>query len=75
MPIAKITGQGLFGIGLSVALLWSCLIGERILLRDADAGRSRVVRELKRLQQRSPQPIRVNAPVPMRGQRDPTALA
>jgi hypothetical protein len=50
MPIAKITGQGLAAIALSVALLWSCLIGERVLVRRASAERVLVMRDLKRLQ-------------------------
>jgi hypothetical protein len=31
MPVAKISGQGLFAIACSVALLWSYLIGERVM--------------------------------------------
>ena len=50
MPIAKITGQGLAAIALSVALLWSCLIGERVMVRRASAERALVMRDLQHMQ-------------------------
>jgi hypothetical protein len=50
MPIAKITGQGLAAIALSVALLWSCVIGERVMVRRASAERALVMRDLQRMQ-------------------------
>ena len=50
MPIAKITGPGLAAIALSVALLWSCLIGERVMVRRAYAERAVVMRDLLRMQ-------------------------
>ena len=50
MPIAKITGQGLAAIAVSVALLWSCLIGERVMVRRASAERTLVMRDLQRMQ-------------------------
>jgi len=50
VPIAKITGQGLAAIALSVALLWSCLIGERVTVRRASAERTLVMRDLQRMQ-------------------------
>jgi len=50
MPIAKITGQGLAAIALSVALLWSCLIGERLMVRHASTERTLVMRDLQRMQ-------------------------
>lgn len=50
MPIAKITGQGLAGIALCVALLWSCFIGERLLVRQALAQRAQLMRELHQMQ-------------------------
>jgi hypothetical protein len=52
MPIAKITGQGLLAIALSVALLWICLIGERIMIRRANLERARLMQEIERFQQR-----------------------
>jgi hypothetical protein len=50
VPIAKITGQGLAAIALSVALLWGCLISERVMLRRASAERTLVMRDLQRMQ-------------------------
>lgn len=49
MPIAKITGQGLSAIALSVALLWGCWMEERAVLRRADRERVEVLRDLQRL--------------------------
>jgi hypothetical protein len=68
MPIAKITGQGLFTIALSVALLWCCLIGERVLVHHAFTERVRVIHEMDRLQ-RQRRPIPVNTPAPLRQRR------
>jgi hypothetical protein len=57
MPVVKITGQGLFAIGLSVALLWACLIGERLMLRNATSRRVRVLHQIEKLQRKAhPQP-------------------
>ena len=50
MPIAKITGQGLAAIALSVALLWGVFVGERLTVRQAQAQQARVMRELQELQ-------------------------
>ena len=50
MPIARITGQGLVAIALSVALLWACFIGERLMVRRSLAQRYQVMRELRRMQ-------------------------
>jgi hypothetical protein len=63
MPMAKITGQGLFAIALSVALLWGCLIGERIMLRHAASRRVRVLHQIERLR-RAPHPMPAAAPLP-----------
>jgi hypothetical protein len=65
MPIAKITGQGLAAIALSVALLWACLVGERMTLNKAVVRRAQVMRELKRMQirhQTQPASIPVQRP-------------
>jgi len=65
MPIARITGQGLAAIALSVALLWACFIGERLTLRHAIDERAQLMRELRRMQRgRGVQPV--SAPVPRR---------
>ena len=64
MPIAKITGQGLAAIALSVALLWGCFIGERLIVRNALDQRAQLMRELHRMQRdRQAQPV--SAPAPM----------
>lgn len=64
MPVAKITGQGLFAIACSVALLWSCLIGERVLQRNAGSERLRALRGIEQLQQRQSRPTPVTVPMP-----------
>jgi hypothetical protein len=61
MPIAKITGQGLVAIALSVFLLWGFVLGQRALERRAYAERAQVLREI-RMQQRRPRPIPVSLP-------------
>ena len=73
MPIVKITGPGLSAIGLSVAVLWGCLIGERIITRDANRERTRVVRELEQMRlERQASPV--SAPVQHRVLRAPMTL-
>src|SRR5208283_2835010 len=73
MPIAKITGQGLSAMGLAVALLWGCLIGERVITRDAIRERVRVVRELEQMRlERHASPASV--PLRRRAGRSPMAL-
>ena len=63
MPIAKITGQGLAAIALSVALLWACFIGERLLVRQSLDQRAQLMRELHQMQRdRRTQPV--SAPTP-----------
>lgn len=63
MPIARITGQGLAAIALSVALLWAYLIGARVTVREAAAQQAQVMRELHQLQ-RSRQMEPASAPAP-----------
>jgi hypothetical protein len=62
MPIAKITGQGLAAIALSVALLWSCFIGERLMVRHASARQAQLLRELHLLQRNNHRTEPVSAP-------------
>lgn len=68
MPIARITGQGLAAIALAVALLWACLLVERLMMKQSFAQRAQVMRELRRLQlQHSTQPASTPiVPVPRR---------
>ena len=59
MPVAKITGQGLFAIGCAVALLWGSLAAERGMMRRAYAERAAVMRGLEtRQRRRAPQRVR-----------------
>jgi hypothetical protein len=63
MPIAKITGQGLAAIALSVALLWTCLIGEKVIVRHAAARQAQSMRELHELRRsRHTQPVSTPTP-------------
>ncbi len=65
VPVAKITGQGLFAIGCAVALLWICFVAERVMMARAYAERADVMRSLEPLQRkRSPHPV--SDPVPFR---------
>lgn len=73
MPVAKISGQGLYAIACSVALLWGCLIGERVMLRHAASERVRVLHEIEQLQRRS-RPTPTIAPLPSSA-RIPTVTA
>lgn len=64
MAIAKITGQGLLAITLSVVALWGCILSERVTMRQAKRERAQVVREIYRLRQRAQQPQPASAPKP-----------
>jgi len=68
VPIAKLTGSGLAAIACSVALLWGCIIGERVKRRDAFDERERVVREVK-LMQRRIRSVPVSEPSPFQHRR------
>jgi hypothetical protein len=50
MPIARITGQGLAAIALSVAILWGCFVSERLIVNSSYARRAQVMRELRQMQ-------------------------
>ena len=52
MPIARITTSGLAAMAMSVLLLWSCLIAERLTSRNAARDERRVLREMNMLRQR-----------------------
>ena len=49
----------------SVILLWSCLIGERIMVRNAIREETQVLREMRLLRQRQ-RSMPADAPVPLR---------
>lgn len=60
MAVAKITGQGLTAIAVSVGLLWGCLVGERLIVRQANAEASRTMYELRVMKlRRDTQPVAV----------------
>ncbi len=63
MPIAKITGQGLTSIAILVALLWTCLIGERLLAGRTYAETVETVRAILQLRRKTrEQPAAAPAP-------------
>jgi hypothetical protein len=76
MPFARITGQGMSAIALSVALLWGCLIAQRVITRTATDGRARALQEIRMLRLRNrrepastpapPLPWRSPATIPVR---------
>ena len=53
MLFARITGQGMSAIALSVALLWGCLIAQRVITRTAADGRARALQEIRTLRLRN----------------------
>jgi hypothetical protein len=61
MPIARISGEGLAAIALSVAVLWGCVIGQRTMAQRAYAERVQVLRNSPRLEVR-PRTIPASAP-------------
>ena len=63
MPIAKITGQGLATIACSVALLWTCVIAQRVADRNASTERARVIREVRQLQRQRTAPVSEPSPL------------
>ena len=63
MPIARITGPGLAAIAIAVALLWGCVIGERVMVRRALAERARILRDIQLLQRRQrAEPVSLPSP-------------
>jgi hypothetical protein len=68
MPVAKITEQSMFVIALCVALLWSCLIGEHLMLHRAETERVRILHHMERLRTK-PRPVPVNVPMPAASRR------
>jgi hypothetical protein len=68
VSVAKITGQGLTSIAILVALLWTCAIGERVILGRANAGAAQVIRAMRELRLRN---RRAPAATPQRPPRRP----
>jgi hypothetical protein len=63
MPLLKITAQGLSAIGLSVALLWTCLFAEHVIVKRTELENTRILRDLELLQRKT-RPVPVSVPVP-----------
>jgi len=63
MPIAKITGQGLATIACSVGLLWTCVIVQRVSQVQAYTERTRVMHEVRELQQQRSVPVSDPSPL------------
>jgi hypothetical protein len=53
VSVAKITGQGLTSIAILVVLLWTCLIGQRVILGRANADAVQVMRAMRDLRSKS----------------------
>jgi len=68
VPIARITTPGLTAMAVSVVLLWSCLIAERIMVRTAVRDETRVLREMNLLRQRQ-RSLPADEPTPQRPRR------
>lgn len=50
MPLLKITGQGLYSIAALTAILWGCLIVERLTIAHARADGDRALEQIRVLQ-------------------------
>ena len=49
MTMAAITKQGLVAIAILVAVLWGCLVSERLTVRKANLEMGRVLREMREM--------------------------
>ena len=50
MQFAKITGAGLSSIALLVTVLWGCIVGEHLILRNANRDFSQAMAQIHELQ-------------------------
>jgi len=73
LPVAKITGQGLTSIAIVVALLWTCVIGERLIRGSAAAEAAQVMRDMRQLRLKNRQ-LPAAAPARPRPVRPQTAI-
>lgn len=53
VAITKITGQGLISIAILVAVLWACVIGERVIAGRANDGAAQALRAMRTLQMKN----------------------
>jgi hypothetical protein len=74
VPIAKITGHGLVAIALSVGVLWGCVICDHFQRQSAMEERTRVMREVRRMQL-PVHPVPVSEPSPLLLPRRPHVTA
>jgi hypothetical protein len=63
MPAAKITTNGLAAMAFSVALLWGCVVGERVTVRRAQQQCARALHDIRLLKQRN-RSLPVHTPAP-----------
>lgn len=68
LPIARITGHGLSAMALAVAMLWGCLVGQRIIVHNAAAQQAQALREIRQLRQQRfrSEPVRTPLLAPRR---------
>ncbi len=52
MAITKITGAGLGSIAILVAMLWGCIVGERLIVQRANRELAGAMSEIRQLQKR-----------------------
>jgi len=61
MTIAKISGQGLTSIAILVALLWACVLGERVIGERARTSAAETLAAMRNLRNQN-RPARWTAP-------------
>lgn len=63
MAIAKITGPGLKSIAMLVLLLWGCIVGEHVIVKQANMEAYRALQDIRSLQlQKRAEPVSVPKP-------------
>jgi len=62
MTVFGVTRHGLAGMAISVALLWGCLLSERMIVRHAAVEQARALRTIQSLRDR--QALPVSSPIP-----------
>ena len=55
MAIARITRQGLTSIAVLVVLLWTCALGERLIVRRANFETAQTLRDMRSLRMKNRQ--------------------
>ena len=68
MVLAKITGAGLSSIALLVAVLWACIVGERLILQRANREYSQAMTQIRQLQSKK-RAVPASLPSPRRSVR------